>query len=209
MLRNVLPLKLLPLVLVSWGFSPGVAGEYNQVLEIGDPAPQWSGLLGVDGTQHALQDFAEHQAMIVVFTCNSCPYAVDVEDRLIKLQQTYSPQGVALVAINVNRVEEDLMPAMKTKAAEKGFTFPYLFDESQQIAKNFGAKYTPEFFVLDRDRKVAYMGACDDSPDGSNVTARYVESALDSLLAGDQVRRAETVPVGCRIRFERESRSRR
>ena len=101
------------------------------------------------------------------------------------------------------------MPAMKDKARDKAFQFPYLFDETQKIAKDFGAKRTPEFFVLDQDRKVVYMGAVDDSPEGKSITKRYVEAALEATLAGNKVELAETIPVGCAVRFERARRSRR
>ncbi|MCG8649137.1 MAG: thioredoxin family protein, partial [Pirellulales bacterium] len=141
-------------------------------------------------------------------TCNSCPYAVDVEDRLIALEKDYASRGVALVAINVNKVKKDLLPAMKETAEDKGFKFPYLFDESQQIAKDYGAKYTPEFFVLNQQRKVVYMGSLDDSPDGKNVAKRYVRAAVDAVLSGEQPAVSETVPIGCRVRFERQRRSR-
>ena len=185
------------------------AGKYNSTLSLGDSAPAWKDLPGVDGEKHSLSDLEASKAIVVVFTCNSCPYAVDVEDRLLALHKNYSQKGVALVAINVNKVEADLLPAMKDKSRDKAFQFPYLFDETQKIAKDFGAKRTPEFFVLDQDRKVVYMGAVDDSPEGKNITKRYVEAALEATLAGNKVELAETIPVGCAVRFERARRSRR
>ena len=163
----------------------------------------------VDGKKYSLSDFDSSEVIVVVFTCNSCPYAVDIEDRLLAFHQKYGKQGVALIAINVNKVEADLMPAMKDKAKEKSFQFPYLFDETQQIAKDYGAKRTPEFFVLDQDRKVVYMGSLDDSPEGKTVTKRYIEAAVDMTLAGEKVKIAETIPVGCAVRFERSRRTRR
>lgn len=193
--------------LFSWGAVHG--GEYNQVLDVGDKAPAWEALPGVDGKQHSADDLAGKKAVVVVFTCNSCPYAVDIEERLIALNQKFSRQGVALVAINVNKVKEDLPDAMKEKAEEKGFKFAYLFDESQKIAKDFGAKYTPEFFVLDGERRVAYMGSLDDSPDGKKVTKRYVETAIESVLGGGKPEVTETVAIGCRVRFERQRRTRK
>ena len=135
------------------------AGEYNQVLDIGDPAPAWEGLIGVDDKLHSMADWSSQKVLVVVFTCNSCPYAVDAEDRLIELCKKYADRGVAMVAINVNKVDEDLLPAMKEKAAEKKFPFAYLFDETQQIARDYGAMVTPECYVLDAKRKVLYMGS--------------------------------------------------
>ena len=186
-----------------------LAGEYNQVLDIGDPAPAWEGLVGVDGNRHSLSDLEAKQVVVVAFTCNSCPYAVDAEDRLVALHKKYADQNVALVAINVNKVEEDLLPAMKQKADEKGFEFPYLFDVTQKIARDFGAMVTPECYVLDAKRRVRYMGSIDDSPDGRQVNKKYLESAIDAVLAGEDPEIRETVPIGCRVRYERTRRSRR
>lgn len=186
-----------------------LAGKYNQVLNVGDSAPRWAGLVGVDDKPHALDEWAAKKVVVIVFTCNSCPYAVDAEDRLIELQKKYADQGVALIAINVNKVEEDLLPAMKEKANEKGFVFPYLFDETQQIARDYGAMVTPECFVLDDQRKVQYMGSIDDSPDGKQINDKYLESAIDSVLAGESPKLSETVPIGCRVRYERQRTSRR
>ncbi len=186
-----------------------LAGEYNQVLDIGDPAPAWEGLVGVDDKTHALADLSSKPVIVVVFTCNSCPYAVDAEDRLIGLHEKYQDRGVALVAINVNQVEEDRLPAMKEKAKEKGFAFPYLIDETQQIAREYGAKNTPECFLLDADRKVRYMGSIDDSPDGKQINDKYLETAIDAVLAGKAPKIGETVPIGCLIRYARQRSSRR
>ena len=205
MLRTIAPtLAVMSLLMVS----PALAGKYNPKLDLGDAAPEWDSLPGVDGKTQSLSDL-DAKAVVVVFTCNTCPYAVDVEDRLLALQKKYASQDVALIAINVNKVEEDLMPAMKARAKEKGFTFPYLFDETQKIARDFGALRTPEFFVLDADRNVAYMGALDDSPEGREVKTRYVEQAIDATLAGKEVAVGETIPIGCSIRYERTRRTRR
>ena len=179
------------------------AGEYNRVLDIGAPAPAWQGLPGVDGKDHSLADLRERAAVVLVFTCNSCPYAVDVEDRLVALADDLRTRDVAVVAVNVNQVPEDSPEAMKRKAEAQGFHFPYLFDETQQIARDYGATTTPEWFVLDGQRRIAYMGSLDDSPDGSQVSRRYVRAAVDAVLQGDAPEVTETIPIGCRIRFER------
>lgn len=188
-----------------------VAGKYNPILKIGDKAPDWPELPGVDGKQYALKDFKQ-EVLVVVFTCNSCPYAVAYEDRLIdfvKRRCTKKDAKVALVAINVNKVKADLLPAMKEKAEKKKFRFPYVFDESQKTAKEYGATYTPEFFVLDRDRKIVYMGAMDDSDDPKKAKRKYVELAVDATLAKTPPEVAETVAVGCTIRWERSRRRRK
>lgn len=184
------------------------AGKYNKVLSIGDKAPEWSELPATDGTDYDSKLFEEREVLVVVFTCNSCPYAVDYEDRLVAFTKKYCGPGkkVSLVAINVNKIEEDRMEAMKKRAEEKDFNFPYLFDESQQIAKAFGALRTPQCFVLDRKRRVAYMGAMDDSPAMERVQVKYVENAVQALLAGDKIETTETPPIGCLIRFDRKRR---
>ncbi|TWU54614.1 AhpC/TSA family protein [Rubripirellula tenax] len=191
-----------------------LAGEFNSVLSIGDEAPTWADLPGVDGKRHGSTELGDQLAVVVAFTCNSCPYAVDVEERLKWVHDNYSPRQVAVVAINVNTIDEDSFDAMKEKANSKAFAFTYLFDESQQIAKRFGAKYTPEFFVLgakddDGKRHVVYMGSMDDRPDGKNVTQPFVANAVDALLDGKPLELTETVPIGCQIRFQRERRTRK
>ena len=184
------------------------AGKYNTTVDIGDKAPAWKDLEGTEGQKHSLADLSSAKAVVVGFTCNSCPYAKDVEDRLNALTKDYADKRVSVVAINVNKIDADKMPAMKQRDQEKDFAYPYLWDPSQEIAKKDGAKYTPEFFVLDQDRKIVYMGSFDDSPDGKNVTKTYVADAVDAVLNDGDVAPTETVPIGCRIRFERERRRR-
>jgi peroxiredoxin len=182
------------------------AGTYNKQLSIGDAAPDWKALEGADGQKHSLSDLAEKQVIVVCFTCNTCPYAVDYEDRLIALAKKFAAEGnkCALVAINANKVKEDLLPAMRERAQSKGFNFPYLHDETQQVARSFGATFTPEFVVLNKDRKVVYLGAMDDSPDGKNITKRYIDDAVAAALAGKTPETAETPAVGCAVRYVRE-----
>ncbi|MCP4889149.1 MAG: thioredoxin family protein [Rubripirellula sp.] len=197
-----------PLLVVLLG-SLSSAGEYNRVLSIGDQAPVWKELTGVDGKKSSLTDLKSKSVLVVVFTCNTCPYSVDAEDRMIALQKAYQDRNVSLVAINVNKVEADLLPAMKQRAEEKKFPFSYLHDPTQQIAKQYGAVYTPEFYVLNQQRRIVYMGSLDDSPDGRNVAMRYVELAIEATLAGQKPQISETIPIGCRVRYERERRSRK
>jgi len=182
------------------------AGKYNKQLNIGDAAPSWSNLEGADGKKHSLADFADKDVIVVCFTCNTCPYAVDYEDRLIALAKKFSAEGnrCALVAINANKVKDDLLPAMQERVKTKGFNFPYLHDETQQVARSYGATYTPEFVVLNKDRKVVYMGAMDDSPDGKNITKRYLEDAIAATLAGKQPETTETPAIGCAVRYVKE-----
>jgi peroxiredoxin len=187
---------------------PVLAGKYNPDRNIGDDAPAWTKLPGTDDKQHSLADLEKYPCVVVVFTCNSCPYAVEYEDRIIAFAKTHADK-VAVVAINVNKVAEDSMPEMKKRAKEKGFPFPYLFDESQQIAKDYGAIFTPEFFVLNQDRKIVYMGALDDNSVADKVTTRYLDNAVQATLNGTTPEIAETVAVGCRVRYERSRRTRK
>lgn len=186
------------------------AGEFNPVLNIGDKAPVWKKLPGIDGKLHSLIDLKKHDVVVVVFTCNSCPYAIDYEDRIIEFTKKHTGKDskVALLAINVNKVEEDLPPKMKARAEARKFNFPYVFDETQKIAKDFGAGATPEFFVLNKERRIVYMGSMDDNPDSTKVKRRHVEDAVLAALAGKEPEVKETVPIGCRIRFERRRRKR-
>src|SRR5262245_11266646 len=132
MLRWHTPLGLAAVLLLT-AAQPG--GEYNEVLKVGDAAPAWAGLDGIDGKKHALADLKDKDVVVVVFTCNSCPIAVDYEERLIAFTKKHAGPKLAVVAINVNTIPEDRLDQMIVRAKEKGFNFAYLFDESQKIAK--------------------------------------------------------------------------
>jgi peroxiredoxin len=180
--------------------APVHAGKFNKALDVGSPAPAWANLDGTDGKKHALADLKDKAAVVVVFTCNSCPTAAGYEGRIIALAKKHA-DTVAVVAINVNTGREDALPAMTERAAKKGFPFAYLYDPSQEVARKYGARYTPEFFLLDKDRKIAYMGAMDDKAGGS-PSVRYLEDALAALAGGKAAPTAETsAAAGCAIRF--------
>jgi peroxiredoxin len=182
------------------------AGRYNKVLNIGDPAPAWTDLPGVDGRTHSLADLKGKDVVVVVFTCNSCPVAEGYEDRIIAFDKKHcGPDAkVALVAINVNVIPEDRLPAMRERAKQKGFRFPYLHDPTQKIAKDYGAVYTPEFFVLDRERRIAFMGAMDDRNMENDAKQNYLESAVTALLKGEKAKVTETLGRGCLVRYIRK-----
>jgi peroxiredoxin len=191
------------LVLALLVSSVALAAEPARALKIGDPAPAWKALPGTDGKTHALADHAGKELVVVVFTCNSCPCAEEYEDRIIAFAGKYKGK-VALVAINVNTIPDDRLDAMKKKAAKKKFPFEYLYDETQQIARDYGAMYTPEFFVLDRDRKLAYTGSMDDKSKADAVKEKYLEAAVDALLRGEKPATTKTsASRGCLIRFKR------
>jgi len=192
-------------VLVIAASARASAGEFNAILNLGDPAPAWTNLPGVDGKKHSMSDLNEKQLVVVVFTCNSCPIASDYEDRIIAFAKKCAGLHAksAVVAINVNTVEEDRLPKMKERAESKGFPYPYLFDQTQKIAKAYGAVFTPEFFVLDKDRKIAYMGGFDDNSEPTKVTRRFLETAVEAVLKGGKPSPAETIASGCLIRYDR------
>jgi peroxiredoxin len=182
------------------------AGKYNDVLTPGDAAPAWTDLPGVDGKKHSLADLKDKDVVVVVFTCCSCPAAEDYEDRMIAFAKKHAAAGskVALVAISANTGDEDGLPQMKERAEKKKFPFPYLHDASQKVGREYGAQYTPEFFVLNKERKVVYMGAMDDRDDPAQVKLKYVEEAVSAALKGEKPATAETVARGCRIPYPRK-----
>jgi peroxiredoxin len=184
-----------------------LGGTFNPDRTISDIVPAWQDLPGVDGKRHGWDAVADREFVVVVFTCNSCPYAVDYEERVEALarQAAAADSRFAVVAINSNRIPEDSLPAMRERAHKKKFSFPYLFDESQSVARSFGAVRTPEFFILDRDRRIVYMGAMDDNADPGRVTKTYLADALAALQEGRPAPVTETAPVGCMIRFVRNT----
>jgi len=185
---------------------PAFGGKYNMVLSPGDAAPDWKDIPAIDGKKYSLADFKDKEVLVVVFTCNSCDYAQDVEDRLAALGKKFAKEGnCALVAIcpNPPKIEADAPEELVKKAKEKGWEFPYLLDPSQKIVKDFGAARTPEFFVFGKDRKLVYQGNFDDSPEGKKITKHYVEDAVAAVLAGKKPSVEETAPVGCMVRYIR------
>lgn len=177
------------------------AAKFNKVLDIGKPAPAWKELLGVDDKRHSLDDLKDAKLVIVVFACNHCPVVKAYERRLIRFVDDYRDKGVEFVAISVSRQPSDQLPQMKMRASDSGFNFPYLIDPTQKIARAYGATCTPHVFVLDQQRRVAYMGKIDDHLDESKVGERFLRDAVDALLAGKQPEVAETRQVGCDIEF--------
>jgi peroxiredoxin len=173
-------------------------------IKIGDPAPAFSGLEGVDGKSKSLDDYKNKDVLVVVITCNHCPVAVQYEDRIIEFTKKYAgpDSKVGLVAINVNNLEQDKLPAMKERAKEKGFNFDYLYDPSQKIARELGAKVTPEFYVFNKERKLVYHGAMDDSNNPASVKTNFLAPAVEAALAGSTPQTAETKARGCSVKFD-------
>jgi peroxiredoxin len=162
-------------------------------------------LPGVDDRRHALTDYADKEAVAVIFTCNHCPYARAWEDRIIGIQADYADRGVQLIAISANdpqRYPADSFPRMRERAQEKGFNFPYLFDESQEVARAYGAERTPEVFVFGKDHLLLYHGTVDDDyEDPKAVKNHYLRDALVAALTDEEPTVAETRPVGCTIKW--------
>jgi peroxiredoxin len=171
-------------------------------LAVGDAAPAWEGLAGVDDQKHSLGEHADAKAVVVVFTCNHCPVAKAYEDRIIGIAADYQDKDVDVVAINVNNMDADKLPKMKERAEEKGFKFDYLYDPSQEIGRAYGATVTPHAFLLDGDRNLAYVGAIDDNMNPEKAATHYLRDAIDAVLAGSKPEPASTKPMGCGIAYE-------
>lgn len=172
--------------------------------EVGDLATDFS-LKNVNGEMVSLSDYKDAKGYIVVFTCNTCPYSVAYEDRIIALQAKYAKQDFPLIAINPNddkKSPKDSFADMKVRAKEKLFNFPYVYDETQEITKAYGATNTPHVYVLDADRTVRYIGAIDNNTKSAEAAdKKYVEDAVDALLAGDEVPVKKTKAIGCTIKW--------
>lgn len=174
--------------------------------EVGDRATDFK-LKNVDGKYVSMSDYPDAKGFVVIFTCNHCPYAVAYEDRMIALDQKYKAKGFPMIAINPN--DPEVVPAdsyekMQERAKEKGFTFPYLFDEGQKIYPQYGATRTPHIYLLERqdeDLVVAYIGAIDDNyQDATKVEEKYLENAINALLAGNKPEPDFTRAIGCTIK---------
>lgn len=190
-------------LLISAFTAKGITGEGYK---IGDVAENFT-LKNIDGNMVSLSDYKDAKGFIVTFTCNTCPYAVMYEDRIIELNNKYAAKGYPVIAIMPNNVDVkpgDALPEMKKRAEEKGFNFPYLIDEAQNVYPKFGATKTPHIFILEKTSKgniVKYIGAIDDNyKDASAVTTKYVEEAVDALLSGKEVSEKETKAIGCSIK---------
>ncbi|WP_425659481.1 thioredoxin family protein [Tenacibaculum ascidiaceicola] len=177
--------------------------------KIGDEASDFT-LKNIDGKMVSLADYKEAKGFIVVFTCNMCPYSVANEDRLIALDKKYKQKGFPVIAINPNDPEVskgDSFEAMKVRAKEKGFTFPYLFDEGQKVYPKYGATRTPHVYILNKNKDkliVEYIGAIDDNTrDENNVKERFVENAVEALLKGEKPTKTDTRAIGCSIKDKR------
>ena len=172
---------------------------------LGTPCPEFA-LPGVDGQRHALHDFDRAPVLVVMFICNHCPYVQAVEDRLIALARELGPRGVAFVGVCANDAvsyPDDAFDKLAERWRRMGYGFPYLHDEEQTVARAFGAVCTPDIFVYDADRRLAYRGRIDDSwKDPSKVTRRELAGAIEELLAGRRPSPEQRPSMGCSIKWK-------
>ncbi len=174
--------------------------------KVGDKAADFS-LKSVDGQMVSLSDYKDAKGYIVVFTCNTCPFSVKYEDRINEMHQKYADAGYPVIAINPNDPSiktGDSYDAMKIRAEEKGFDFPYVFDEGQKVFPVYGATKTPHVYILDQDMIVKYIGAIDDNPgDAEMVDMNYVDNAIASIQKGVNPDPASTKAIGCSIKYKK------
>ena len=205
-MKKLLKLSLITILLISVTAFTNILTPPSDGYKIGDKATDFS-LENIDGSMVSLADYKSAKGFIVIFTCNTCPYAQLYQDRIEALNKKYASKGYPVIAIQPN--DTDLKPgdnlqAMAKVAKEKGFTFPYLLDKDQNIYPKYGATKTPHVFVLektDQGNIVRYIGAIDDNYQSADlVKTKFVENAVDELLKGNSVSQTETKAIGCSIK---------
>lgn len=199
-----LAITLLPTLLVSTLLIAPVFAEEEELkpLAIGKSAPAWTNLPGVDGKKHSLADLAERKAVVLVFFENVCPDCELYTKRIAAIARDYEKRGVATVLMNVVPDEENSLAEMKKLVAERKIPCAYVWDKSQRIGKAYGATVTPQVYIFDRARKLAYRGAVDDHFKVSKVARRHARIALDEILAGKRVSKPVTEALGCDIEYD-------
>jgi len=199
MRKIVLSLAVLALVA-----STAFAGKFNRVVSVGEKAPAFAGIPATtkagDDTSLTLSDIKE-PVVVLVFLGNHCPVVQAYEDRIIDFTNDYKGKSLKVVGVAVSDMEIDRLPAIKNYIKDKGINYVYGYDESQAIGRAYGATNTPQFFVLDKDRVIKYMGAMDDSQNDSKVKKTYLRDAVDAVLKGDSPEISETRPVGCGVKY--------
>ena len=178
---------------------------YSEMISLGTPAPDFS-LPGVDGKKWSLSDFNKSKLLVIMFICNHCPYVKAVQQRLVQLQSEYDVEEVQMVGISSNDVKtypEDSFEMMKKVADEQGYNFPYLYDETQEVAKAYSAVCTPDIFVFEKERKLVYRGRLDDNwKEPENVSSRDLKKALDHLLDDEKIPFEQISSMGCSIKWK-------
>jgi peroxiredoxin len=197
---------VLSLVAIAAIAVPALAGKYNKVVSVGDKAPTFSGLPAVyngEDTSVSLPDLKE-DVVVLVFLANHCPVVQAYEDRIIEFTKDYKDKGVRVVGISVSRMGQDKIPGIKDYTKEHKSNYVYAYDESQEVGRAYGATNTPQFFVLDKERKIRYTGAMDDNQTEAKATKTYLRDAVDALLSGKSPEVDETRAVGCNIGYSRK-----
>jgi thiol-disulfide isomerase/thioredoxin len=180
----------------------------SNMIPLGSPAPDFNLADAVSGQHIALGNIKGEHATVVMFICNHCPYVKHINNELTRLGNDYKPKGVGFVAINSNDIiaePEDSPEHMKQVATELKYPFPYLYDATQQVAKNYDAACTPDFFVFDKNLKLVYRGQLDDSRPSNNIplSGKDIRDTLDALLAGKQVSPRQRPSIGCNIKWKK------
>lgn len=178
----------------------------STMLPLGTPAPDFQ-LPDTDGKITSLASFKDQAALVVIFMCNHCPYVVHIRSGLALLAKDYQPRGVAIVGINANDAQKypaDSPAKMREEVKSAGYTFPYLFDETQAVAKAYRAACTPDIFLFDRGRRLVYRGQFDASRPGNGipVTGQDVRAALDAVLTGKPTSTLQVASIGCNIKWK-------
>ncbi|MCH2044198.1 MAG: thioredoxin family protein [Saprospiraceae bacterium] len=179
----------------------------SNMIDLGTRAPDFNLMDTVSGNYMSLGKLKSKVCTLIMFTCNHCPYVIHVNEELVRLAKDYQPKGVSLIAISSNDVErypQDSPEKMKELAAEVGYTFPYLYDESQEIAKAYDAACTPDFYIFDGEMKLVYRGRLDESRPGSGipVTGKDLRAAIDAVLAEEEVDAVQRPSAGCSIKWK-------
>ena len=184
---------------------PVMAAQYNKKANIGDQAPKFSKLPGVDDKEYSLDDYKKKYVLVLIVTCNGCPVARAYEERLKAFTKKYAAGDdakVAVVAVNVNNGDGDKLDKMKKGDEDGEFNFVYVRDDAQDVGRTLGATVTPEIFVFDKESKLVYMGAIDDSMDDPKVD--YLTAAVDATLKGEKPETAETRARGCGVQYSKK-----
>jgi peroxiredoxin len=198
---------ILSLAVLALAVSPALAGKYNKKVSVGEKAPDFAGIPAYDpitkeNSSLTLKDVKD-DVVVVVFLANHCPVVQAYEDRIIDFVNDYKGKNVKVVGVSVSTSKVDNLDAIKTYTKDKGSNYLYGSDETQAIGKAYGATNTPQFFVLDKDRVIRYMGRMDDSQSEGSVKTKYLRNAVDTLLAGKTIAedQQETRPEGCGIGY--------
>ena len=205
-MKKIITISILLIAAIGLFMAATNSNNTNGGLVVGDTAPNFS-LKNIDGKTVSLDTYKNAKGYVVIFTCNTCPYAVMYEQRIIELHDKYAAKGYPVIAINPNDPEVkpgDSFDKMKQRAAAKEFPFAYLLDDGQEVYPAYGATKTPHIYLLDAEKTVQYIGALDNNPqDAEAVSTRYVEDAIAALEAGKKPETTFTKAIGCSIKVKR------